>query len=213
VVLDNNTLLVKGVDDGIGLGAFSVVLSYTGNVSIQSVEGESGFMVASNIQNDDFQTFIAGIATEGKTGDIQVATVRTEGTGDIDVLLRELANVNGDPITCTNEEFGGLVPAPESDSGISVSEISVSQPEETPIVTPVTPTETATEDMVSETEIPVDTLVPTTTPSATQVALNDDDSPVVPVPSGKSVPPTQSPFNLIVVLSAIGSVFIFKNKK
>ena len=212
VVLDNDTLLVKGVDDSIGLGAFSVVLTYTGNVSIQSVDGKSGFMVASNIQNAKYETFIAGISGEGLTGDIPVATVSATGTGDIEISVRELVNVKGDPISYTNEEFTGLVPTPESGGEVASSDISSSETEDTPSVPSVTETGTTPEVTVTETEIPADTPVHSAE-SGTQAPPGDNESSLVPDTNEKTVPPTQSPFNIVVVLIAIGSVFILKNKK
>ncbi|MDE4909014.1 hypothetical protein L0665_10380 [Methanogenium marinum] len=212
VALENNTLLVKGVDDSIGLGAFSVVLTYSGNLSVQSVEGESGFMVASNIQNTKYETFIAGISGEGLTGDIPVASVSTTGSGVIEVSVRELVNVKGDPISFTNEEFIGVVPTPAAGDEDAIPDIYVSDSEENPLEQQVTTTATTPEATVSETEIPVDTIVQTPA-SATQVSSEDNDIPVVPDTNEKTVPPTQSPFNIVIVLIAIGSVFILKNEK
>ncbi len=211
VVLENNSLVVKGVDDSIGLGAFSVVLAYTGNVSVLSVEGEPGFMVASNILNQDFQTFIAGIATEGRTGDIPVASVRTTGTGDINVYVRELANVKGDPISYTNEVFTGTVPTPVPGNEVTVPEITVSQTHGVPSATPVS-TATPPEVTLTSTEAPVDTIVQSTT-SATPAPVGDTDSPVVTETNAEKIPPTKSPFSIIVVLISIGSIFILQKKK
>ncbi|WAI00692.1 hypothetical protein [Methanogenium organophilum] len=212
VVLDNDSLLVNGVNDSIGLGAFSVVLTYSENVSIQSVEGESGFMVASNIQNNKYETFIAGISSEGLTGDIPVASVSITGSGDIEVFVRELVNVKGDPISFTNAEFVGVVPAPASGGEETIHDISVSDYEETPLEQQVTTTAKTPEATVKETETPVDTII-NTPASPTQATSGDNDISVVPDANENTVPPTQSPFNIIVVLIAIGSVYILKNKK
>lgn len=113
VYLEGDTLVVAGVDDSLGLGAFDVVLTYGNDVTVNSTEGLSGFMVATNVKNDEGITVIAGISTEGLTGDIPVATVKRSGTGTIDVTVRMLANTRGDPITFTNPEFSGDTPTPQ----------------------------------------------------------------------------------------------------
>ena len=102
VYLDDGQLIVAGVDDSIGLGAFDVVLSYGPDVSITSAKGLSGFLVVENIQNIDGTTIIVGISTDGLTGDVPVASVATEGTGSITITIRELSNARGDPIGFTN---------------------------------------------------------------------------------------------------------------
>ncbi|WFN34711.1 hypothetical protein L1S32_00895 [Methanogenium sp. S4BF] len=215
IVLEDDTLIVKGVDDSIGLGAFSVVLTYAGNVSIQSVDGAPGFMVASNILNDEFQTFIAGIATEGQTGDIPVASVRTTGAGDIVVYVRELANVKGDPISYTNEEFTGAVPTPPSGSEVSASEITVSQTQGIPSATPVATTASPTEATATSTEMPVDPIVQSATSAtpATPALGGDNESPAVTETNAATIPPTQSPYSIFVVLISFASLFIFKKGK
>jgi hypothetical protein len=112
VRLADGQLIVAGVDDSIGLGGFDVVLSYGPDVSVTSVEGLSGFLVASNIQNDAGMTVIAGISADGLTGDVPVASVQVEGTGPIAIAVRELGNARGDPIAFTNPTFGGTIPTP-----------------------------------------------------------------------------------------------------
>lgn len=211
VVLENNILVVKGVDDSIGLGAFSVVLTYTGNVSIQSVDGESGFMVASNILNEESQTFIAGISTVGKTGDIPVASITSTGSGAIEVSVRELANVKGDPISYTNEEFTGSVPTQVSGGGDTISEITVSQTQVVPSVTPVATT-SPTKVPVTSTETPVGTIVQSES-SVTPAPTEDNENPYVTETNAGTTPPTQSPVSVIIVLISIGSLFIIKKKK
>jgi len=110
VRLTDGQLIVMGVDDSIGLGAFTVVLSYGSDVSVTSVKELPGFMVAGNIKNNEGMTIIAGISAEGRTGDVPVASVETEGTGPITISVRELGNSRGDPIPATNPEFSGTIP-------------------------------------------------------------------------------------------------------
>lgn len=104
--VEENQLSVVGIDDSVGLGAFKGVLSYPAGVSITSIGGASGFTVAANIQNDKHMAIIGGIHATGVTGDIPVATLVIEGSGQIDVFVEELANINGDPIPFSNPKPG-----------------------------------------------------------------------------------------------------------
>ena len=204
VILDNGTLIVKGVDDSIGLGAISVVISYGGNLSVQSVKEESGFMIASNIQNGDGQTFIAGISTEGRTGDIPVATISTNGVGDIEIFVRELANVKGDPIPYTNEEFEGAVPVPVNGGGENVV-----IPDETTVPSETTPMPTTT---VTEPAVITETnAVPAKTPVQTAVPDNQANPEKTEV-AGKTSAPTQAPLSLFPIGIAIGSILILTRR-
>ena len=110
VRLTDGQLIVAGVDDSIGLGGFDVVLSYGTDVSITSVEPLSGFLVAENIRNDKGMTIIAGISTEGLTGDIPVASVGVEGTGPITISVRDLGNTRGIPSPSLTRNLAGQFP-------------------------------------------------------------------------------------------------------
>ena len=179
--LDDDKLVVSGVDDSLGIGAFDVVLTYDSDVTIDSVEGLSGFMVAANIKNEEGTTIIAGISTQGMTGTISVATVGRSGTGAVDVTVRSLANTKGDPIVIVNPEFSGDMPiqAPTSSGGPTTGATSTttSRPSE------VTPAPTAESDLdpgqsevptVSETAITSGTPL---TPGSTDVAARTESAP------------------------------------
>jgi len=204
VILDNGTLMVKGVDDSIGLGAISVVVSYGGNLSVQSVKGESGFMIASNIQNGDGQTFIAGISTEGHTGDVPVATISTNGVGDIEIFVRELANVKGDPIPYTNEEFEGAIPTPVNggDENVVIPDRTTAPSEATSM-----PTTTVTEPaVITETNgVPAKTPVQTTVP-------DNQANPTASETTSKTSAPTQAPLSIFPIGIAIGSILILTRR-
>ncbi len=113
VTLEGDRLVVTGIDDSLGLGAFDVVLTYGNDVTVDSADGLSGFLIAANIRNDEGVTVIAGISTEGLTGTVPVATVKSSGAGTIDVTVRMLANTRGDPIPFVNPEFSGDTPTPQ----------------------------------------------------------------------------------------------------
>ncbi|KUL02579.1 MAG: hypothetical protein XE11_1718 [Methanomicrobiales archaeon 53_19] len=197
--VEENQLIVVGIDDSVGLGAFQVVLSYPAGVSITSVEGASGFMVAANIQNDKHTAIIGGIHATGMTGDIPVATLVVEGSGRIDVFVEELANINGDPIPFSNPKPGtspkseptavygtepvGSGTAPSSGSGNQPT--TTSQSQSTPESVETTVSETATSGNVAV--LPVEQHTATTT---TQV-----DSPIATT----STPNASLPAMVVVI--------------
>ncbi|EHQ34341.1 hypothetical protein [Methanoplanus limicola] len=219
VVLEDDMLVVKGVQDSIGLGAFSVVLEYGNSVEIQSVKGESGFLVASNIKDEELITLIAGISGDGLTGDIPVAAINKTGSGDIEVYVRELANVKGDPIPYTNPVYGEPVPtkAPEavSSSGSSGGGISYSPS------TDKTPDASATETQVKDSEntdlredersdqVPTgdSETIAITTYGERNNEVSDQKNEV------KYPETTKSPLGLLVLILSIGSVFILARSK
>ncbi len=122
VHLEDGKLVATGVDDSLGLGAFDIVLTYDNDVTIDSVDGLSGFMVVANVKNEEGTAVVAGISTEGLTGTIPVATVKRSGTGMIDTTVRMLANTKGDPITFTNSEFSDELPTQQPSSSGSKTE-------------------------------------------------------------------------------------------
>ncbi len=119
IYLDDDKLVIAGVDDSLGLGAFDVVLTYGNGVIIDSVDGLSGFMVVANVKNEEGIAVVAGVSTEGLTGTIPVATVKRSGIETINVAVRMLANTKGDPIAFTNPELSDSTSnqQPPPDSG------------------------------------------------------------------------------------------------
>jgi hypothetical protein len=128
VVLDGNEIVIQGVDDSIGLGGFSIVLSYGSGVSISSVTGLSDFMVV----NDTDMKRISGIygGTEIKTGDIPVAEVSMTGNGNVVISVREIINRKGDAIPFSNPIWDGgdvVLPTPETPgTGVTTEETTAS---------------------------------------------------------------------------------------
>ncbi len=203
VRLTDGQLIVAGVNDSIGLGAFDVVLSYGPDVSVTSVEPLSGFLVAENIRNDKGMTIIAGISAEGLTGDIPVASVGVEGTGSITISVRELGNTRGDPIPFTNLEFSGTIPT----SGSSTSGSGSVTPASTQIPLPTKTAMPAGTPQSAEAETtPVLTTEATTMP--TQVTPTEPQE----TPDGRneaeSTPKAALP--ALLVLSAVLIVMILK---
>ncbi len=208
VRLADGQLIVAGVDDSIGLGAFDVVLSYGSDISVTSVEGLPGFLVASNIQNDEGMTIIAGISAEGLTGDVPVASVNIEGTGLITIGVRELGNSRGDPIAFTNPTFGGTVPTPEpSPSGSAPgSGSSTSAPAGTPLST-VTP---AREEPQQTMETGPTTIVTTTTSEIREESTTQSGETPESGKQTESTPKAALP--ALLALSAVLTVTVLKRK-
>jgi len=210
VRLTDGQLIVAGVDDSIGLGGFDVVLSYGPDVSVTSVEPLSGFLVAENIRNDKGMTIIAGISTEGLTGDIPVASVGVEGTGPITISVRDLGNTRGDPIPFTNPEFSGTIPTPgPSQSGSASGGGSSATPASTQVSLPATTTAPAGTPQPTETET-----TPATTATATTTTEQASPTKSQETPDGitetESTPKAALP--ALLVLSAVLIVMILKRK-
>ncbi len=210
VCLTDGQLIVAGVDDSIGLGAFDVVLTYGSDVSIISVEPLSGFLVAANIQNDKGMTVIAGISTEGLTGDVPVASVKIEGTGPVMISVRDLGNKRGDPIAFSNQEFWGTIPTSGSSGGSSVSGGVTSTltqipstPTPTPVGTPPHVTETVTLPAVGVT--PTATVTPEEeSPTESQETFGGEAE------AGST--PTAAPLSVTLVCFAVLVVTLLKRK-
>lgn len=168
VHFEDDRLVVAGVDDSLGLGAFDFILTYGDDVTINSVDGLSGFMVAANIKNEEGVAIVAGISTEGLTEKIPVATVKRSGTGAIGITTRMLANTKGDPITIANPETAGSVPTQQPPSGDSTARtppITTSSPIET---IPIQSVEDDWEQNQSEATVATQTVTTLGTPMATK---------------------------------------------
>jgi len=205
VHLEGDTLVVAGIEDSLGLGAFDVVLTYGNDVAVDSTDGLSGFMVAANVKNGEGITVIAGISTEGLTGTIPVATVKRSGAGTIDVTVRMLANTQGDPIAFTNPEFPGNTPTPQPT--VSGSPTGAT-PRAQPTIT-VTPTRTA--ERVQEQGTPG-------VPAATQTVITPD-TPATPDVTDVAVAAESTPSGtpkaglpLFVAALSLFTVLILKRK-
>lgn len=210
VRLDGTELIVMGVDDSLGLGAIDVVLEYGSDVSVTSVTALPGFLTIENIKNDLGMTVIAAISTEGKTGDVSVATVLTEGNGTITLSVRQLANAKGDPISYTNPTFTGTIPG-----GSEAPVETTAQPTSSPSsgVQPGATSGTGTAVMPEKTVDVGETVALTATSTTVSVPLDTDTAestaihmiPETPVHEPK---PTATPLSPFVLILAIGLVFI-----
>lgn len=220
VRLDGANLVVAGVEDSIGLGAFTVVLEYGTGLSVTSVDGLSGFMVAGNIRNDRQMTVIGGIygGTPGPTGDVPVATVLTEGTGSVSISVIDLTNVNGDDILYSNPLFTGTIPTPEATAPVETTVPGTTAPVTT---APVTPVQTG----VPGVAVTAPATTGTTGTVVTAAPASDEGVATTPAAAGESAPgslpagqPTGMkaslfPFTAIFALVALCAVYRMINMK
>lgn len=111
VVLLDDQLLVKGVDDEAGLGVFDIVLCYVPDVAVNSVEVLPPFMGVYNIQNSEGITIVTGVqVSKILKGDVPVARIDYEKEQKIQIYVRELASTQGKGISCDTPEYTGNVP-------------------------------------------------------------------------------------------------------
>lgn len=223
VRLDSTQLVVAGVEDSIGLGAFTVVLEYGSDVSVTSVSGLSGFMIDRNIRNDKQMTVIGGINGEipGPTGDVAVADVQTEGNGSVSISVIDLANANGDPISYSNPTFTGTIPTPDEDVTVETTAStttassgggqsgSSSGGTSTTTSTVTTLTEEAGETTVSVTGVPATEENMVTTTTAVDKSVNGS----VPVDQPTETKAALSPFVAVLALMAICAMYRMINNK
>lgn len=222
VRLDGTNLVVAGVGDSIGLGSFTVVLEYGTDLSVTSVDGLSGFMVAGNIRNDRQMTVIGGIygGTPGPSGDVPVATVLTEGNGSISISVIDLTNANADDIPYSNPVFAGTIPTPEVTAPAETTAPATTPPATT---APVTAVETGTPGV--EVAAPATTGTIVTAAPVTGAPVSEEGVATTTAAAGESTQeslpagqPTEmkaplSPFAAILALVALCAVYRMINMK
>lgn len=118
VVLENNQIVVKNVENNTCLAVCGVVLSYGSEVTINSVNFVSPFMGASNILNSEGTTIIAAIQTTDQSlnEDVPVAFVDCDDCDDIEIFVRDLADINGVSIPYNTQKYTGSIPKSTGDS-------------------------------------------------------------------------------------------------
>lgn len=148
VVVESDQLIVKGLDDSIGLGAFSIVLGYDpARTTVTEVTFIEPFTGATNIQPDEKTVRISGFTVEsGLTGDIPVARIVYEGEGLFDVYVNTLVNVQGDAVETSNSAYGGEAPVSPGTQQTTVPTVAPTTGALTPAATlqPETPQATGT---------------------------------------------------------------------
>jgi len=113
VVVESDQLIVKGFEDSIGLGAFSVVLGYDpAKTTVTECTFIEPFAGATNIQPDEKTVRISGFTVQSQVmRDIPVARIVYEGEGLFDVYVNTLVNARGDTIATTNPAYNRDTPA------------------------------------------------------------------------------------------------------
>ncbi|WP_130645652.1 hypothetical protein [Methanofollis fontis] len=117
VIYENNSLIVAGVpDDGIGLGAFDIVLLYPEDVQVSGVTLSSPFSGAVNDQQDGMVILAGFQVSEILTGDVPVASLTVTGDpASLDIRVRSLLNQRSDEIPRTNADYA--VPVTPTEEG------------------------------------------------------------------------------------------------
>lgn len=183
VVIESDQLVVKGFDDSIGLGAFSIVLGYDpAKTTVTEITFIEPFTGATNIQPDVKTARVSGFTVETElTGDIPVARVVYEGEGLFDVYVNTFVNARGDSVAVANPAYGG---EPQVPAG--------TQPTTVPTAEPTTgaPTTTATQQPVA--------------PQATGTALTGSvDTPALPRQQQTGTPAPQSSIDPVETLAEV----------
>ncbi len=107
VAIESNQLLVKDFDDNIGLGAFSVVISYDPTkTSVTEVTFIEPFTGATNIQQTEKTIRVSGFTVQPQlVGDIPIARMVYEGEEWFDVYVDTLVNSKGDNVLVINPTY------------------------------------------------------------------------------------------------------------
>lgn len=135
VVIQNKTLIAKGIADEGGVGAFDIALVTDSGLSLEVSEWMEPYMGAVKKENDLIK--ICGFTGDVKApnGDVPLMTFSSEGSGSVTVYVVGLYNTNGDSIKVDNPEYSDssaetpVTTTPvyiDKDSGSSKSYVSYS---------------------------------------------------------------------------------------
>lgn len=116
VIIESDLLVVKDFDDSIGLGAFSVVISYDPTkTTVTEATFTEPFTGATNIQPDEKTIRISGFTVQPQlTGDIPIAQMVYEGERRFDIYVDTLVNSKGDSVSIVNPTYNKGSPASPS---------------------------------------------------------------------------------------------------
>lgn len=186
VVIESDQLVVKGFDDSIGLGAFSIVLGYDpAKTTVTEVTFIEPFTGATNIQPDEKTVRVSGFTVETElTGDIPVARVVYEGEGRFDVYVNTCVNARGDSIAVANPAYEGEAPISPGTPATTVPTVAPTTGAPTPTAAqqPVTPQATGTVSAQS-----------VGTPALPQQQTGAPDTPASVEPAGAQATSTETP--------------------
>lgn len=211
VVYQNGSLVVTGVpDDGIGLGAFDIVLLYPEDVQVSGVTLTPPFNGAVNDQHEGIVILAGFQVSDVLTRDVPVASLTVTGDANsLDIRVRSLINQRLDEIPRTNADYTeSLVPVDEGledSSGIQTptpSGETATQTSETtsPGISPVQ------NDGVSETVVATDSGLVSPAPSEdatpTKTDILSSNAPNI----ATDTPPQKSPLSYLGIFISIGAV-------
>ncbi len=138
VVVESDQLIVKGFDDSIGLGAFSVVIWYDpAKTTVTEVAFIDPFVGATNVQPDEKTVRVSGFTVESQlAGDIPLARLVYEGEGRFDVYVNTFVNARGDTIATTNSAYDKETPVSPGTQPTTPPAVEPTVGAQTPAVTP-----------------------------------------------------------------------------
>jgi hypothetical protein len=107
ILVESNQLVVKEFDDSIGLGAFSVVISYDpAKTTVTDVVFIEPFTGATNIQPDEKTIRVSGFTVRPQlTGNIPIARMVYEGEERFTVYVDTFVNSRGDDVSTINSAY------------------------------------------------------------------------------------------------------------
>lgn len=213
VVVESDQLVVKGFDDNIGLGAFSVVLGYDpAKTTVTEVTFVDPFTGATNIQQEEKTVRISGFTVQAQlTGDIPVARIVYEGEGLFDVYVSTFVNARGDTVATANPAYEGEAPISPGTPATTVSTVAPTTGAPTPTATqqPVTPqaTGTALTGSVDTPALPQQQQTGAPTPQGTtepvMTETGSSGTPAQTPAAGSLLPPALAIFGFAIVLFAL----------
>ena len=138
VVVESDQLVVKGFDDSIGLGAFSVVLGYDpAKITVTECTFVEPFTGATNIQPDERTVRVSGFTVQSQVmGDIPVARIAYEGEGLFNVYVNTLVNARGDTVATTNPTYNKETPSTPGTQPTTLPAVEPTVSAQTPAATP-----------------------------------------------------------------------------
>lgn len=217
VIYQNGSLVVTDVpDDGIGLGAFDIVLLYPEDVQVSGVTLTPPFAGAVNDQYEDMVIMAGFQVSDILTGDVPVASLTVTGDpSSLDIRVRTLINLKSDEIPRTNADYKEtVVPLDGSSDDSSGIQTPTSSGGTAPQTSETTPSGNSlgqdgivsgADDTIQSDLIPSTTikgLTPTTTESSSSNVSN--------ITTG--TPPQKSSLSYLVIFISIGVVVLMCRK-
>jgi len=211
VVYQNSTLVVSGVpDDGIGLGAFDIVLLYPEDVQVSGVTFIPPFTGAINDQHEGIVILAGFQVGEILVRDVPVASLVVTGDpASLDIRVRSLLNQRFDQIPRTNADYTESIVPVDGDSEDSPG-VQTPAPSDVTIIQTSEITSSATPSVQEDGG---DETGSSTEPDSTPQIISGGDSPATtsipvsnPLDVATATPPQKSSLSYLGIFISIGAV-------